>query len=154
FVVMWDNAAQAVIQALKAAGKQPGTVFVSGLDSTIPSLAYIAQGWQSQTIWTPIDKMAKDAANIAHALGTGNSPPPPNATVNGIPTDHVSLINVTKDNPCDFVTKIAPPGWVARDQVFGARAGSCKCHRTRNDEPRSVAVPSRVAPRVQRKGAC
>ena len=49
-----------------------------------------------------------------------------NVTVNGIPTDHVSLINVTKDNLCDFVTKIAPPGWVARDQVFGARAGSCK----------------------------
>src|SRR5205085_6378893 len=119
FVVMCDNAAQAVIEALKAAGNQPGTVFVSGLDSTIPSLAYIAQGWQSQTIWTPIDKMAKDAANIAHALGSGTEAPKPSATVKGIPTNYVDLVSVTKDNLCAFITKIAPSGWVSQDQVFG-----------------------------------
>ena len=32
FAVMWDDAAQAVVQALKSAGKKPGEVFVSGLD--------------------------------------------------------------------------------------------------------------------------
>src|SRR5437764_782217 len=62
FVVMWDSGAQAVVQALKSAGKRPGAVYVTGTDASTPSLAYIAQGWQSQTVWTPIDKMAKDAA--------------------------------------------------------------------------------------------
>ena len=76
FAVMWDDAAQAVVQALKSAGKKPGEVFVSGLDAATPSLAYIAQGWQSQTIWTPIDRMAKEAANLAHALGSGSGVPP------------------------------------------------------------------------------
>ena len=126
FLVMWDNGAQAVVQALKSAGKQPGQVWVTGSDASTPSLAYIAQGWQSQTTWTPIDQMATDAANIAHALGTGKGVPPPNATVNGVPTDYVKLTSVTKKNLCDFITKIAPKGWVSEEQVFGAKAGSCK----------------------------
>ena len=98
FAVMWDDAAQAVVQALKSAGKKPGEVFVSGLDSATPSLVYIAQGWQSQTIWTPIDQMAKEAANIAHALGSGSGIPVPNATVNGTPTRYVELVSITKRN--------------------------------------------------------
>ncbi|SHJ40897.1 D-xylose transport system substrate-binding protein [Paraburkholderia terricola] len=89
FLVMWDNGAQAVVQALKSAGKQQGQVWVTGSDASTPSLAYIAQGWQSQTTWTPIDKMARDAANIAHDLGTGKEPPAPSAVVNGVRTDYV-----------------------------------------------------------------
>jgi D-xylose transport system substrate-binding protein len=126
FVVMWDNAAQAVVQALKSAGKQPGQVWVTGADALIPSLVYIAQGWQSQTTWTPFDKMAKDAANIAHALGTGKEPPSPSATINGTRTDYVNIVSVTKSNLCDFITNIAPKGWVSENQVFGAKAGTCK----------------------------
>lgn len=126
FVVMWDSGAQAVVQALKSAGKRPGEVFVTGTDASTPSLAYITQGWQSQTVWTPIDKMAKDAADIAHALGAGTEAPKPSATVNGIPTNYVDLVSVTKDNLCAFVTKIAPSGWVSQEQVFGKDASTCK----------------------------
>ena len=126
FVVMWDSGAQAVVQALKSAGKRPGEVYVTGTDASTPSLAYIAQGWQSQTVWTPIDKMAKDAANIAHALGSGTEAPKPSATVKGIPTNYVDLVSVTKENLCAFITKIAPSGWVSQDQVFGTGASTCK----------------------------
>ncbi|MEZ2311724.1 substrate-binding domain-containing protein [Paraburkholderia sp. RCC_158] len=126
FVVMWDNGAQAVVQALKSAGKRPGEIWVTGSDASTPSLAYIAQGWQSQTTWTPIDKMAKDAADIAHALGSGSPTPAPSATINGVPTDYVKLTSVTKANLCGFVTTIAPKGWVSEQQVFGADAKTCK----------------------------
>src|SRR3954451_1995070 len=124
-VIMWDNGAQAVVQALKSAGKQPGEVWVTGSDASTPSLAYIAQGWQSQTTWTPIDQMPKDAANIAHALGTGAKPQAPSEIVNGVPTDYVKLTSVTKDNLCKFITEIAPKGWVSPEDVFGAGKNPC-----------------------------
>ena len=38
FLVMWDNGAQAVAQAVKAAGKQPGTVWSTGSDASQASL--------------------------------------------------------------------------------------------------------------------
>ena len=124
-LIMWDNGAQAVVQALKSAGMEPGKVWVTGSDASKPSLAYIAEGWQSQTTWTPIDRMAADAANIAHALGTGTEPQAPTEVVNGVPTDYVPLTSVTKDNLCEFITDIAPEGWVSTDEVFGAGNDPC-----------------------------
>ncbi|MGR9235112.1 substrate-binding domain-containing protein (plasmid) [Rhizobium leguminosarum] len=126
FAVMWDDAAQAVVQALKSAGRQPGEVFVSGLDSATPSLTYIAQGWQTQTIWTPIDEMARSAADVAHALGVGKKVPAPSEVVDGVPHKYVKLVSITKTNLCDFITKIAPSGWVTQDDVFGKAAHPCK----------------------------
>lgn len=126
FAVMWDDAAQAVVQALKSAGRKPGDVFVSGLDSATPSLAYIAQGWQTQTIWTPIDEMARSAADVAHALGTGKELPAPSEVVDGVPHKYVKLVSITKDNLCEFITKIAPSGWVSQDDVFGKGKHPCK----------------------------
>jgi len=125
-LIMWDNGAQAVVQALKSAGVAPGTVWVTGSDATTPSLTYIAQGWQSQTTWTPIDQMAVDAANIAHDLGTGVKSRIAGVVENGVPTDHPKLTSVTKDNLCEFITKIAPKGWVSTDEVFGAGTNPCK----------------------------
>ncbi|WP_415853707.1 substrate-binding domain-containing protein [Sinomonas sp. G460-2] len=118
-VVTWDEGAQAVVSALKADGKKPGDVFITGTDASTPSLAYIAQGWQGQTVWTPIDEMATKAADIAHAFGTGVNPPAPDATVDGVPQAYVHITSVTKSNLCDFVTKIAPKGWVNIHDVYG-----------------------------------
>jgi len=70
-VTMWDDGGQAAVQALKSAGKKPGDVYVSGTNASTPSLRYIAQGWQTQSVWAPIDKLALTAADVAHALGTG-----------------------------------------------------------------------------------
>lgn len=125
-VIMWDNGAQAVVQALKSAGVAPNTVWVTGSDATTPSLTYIAQGWQSQTTWTPIDQMAKDAAEIAHDIGSGTKSRIEGVVVDGVPTDYPKLTSVTKDNICEFITKIAPKGWVSTDEVFGAGNNPCK----------------------------
>ena len=126
FAVMWDDAAQAVVQALKSAGKEPGEVFVSGLDSATPSLVYIAEGWQSQTIWTPIDQMAREAANLAHALGSGADIPPADAVLNGVPVRYVDLVSITRENLCEFITEIAPTGWVSEEEVFGEGSDACE----------------------------
>ena len=127
FLVMWDNGAQAVAQAVKSAGKDPGTVWSTGSDASQASLAYIAQGWQGQTTWTAYDKMATDAMNIAHAFMTGQTPQEADSeTESGVPVDNPPLASVTKDNLCDFITTIAPAGWVTQEQVFGANgANTC-----------------------------
>ncbi|MBB5399407.1 substrate-binding domain-containing protein [Paraburkholderia youngii] len=124
-VTMWDDGGQAAVQALKSAGKKPGDVYVSGTNASTPSLRYIAQGWQTQSVWAPIDKLALTAADVAHALGTGAAPPAPSATVNGVPTYYAPQVNITKANLCEFVRKIAPTGWVTAKEVFGADSKSC-----------------------------
>ncbi len=125
FVVMWDDGAQAVVQALKSAGKNPGEVWVTGTDAAKPSLTYIAQGWQGQTTWTPIDEMATKAADLSHAYATGADIPEPDGVVDGVPTDYVQLTSITRDSLCEFVTVIAPEGWVTQQQVFGSEEGNC-----------------------------
>src|SRR5436309_12298091 len=75
FLVMWDNGAQAVAQAVKGAGKPAGTVWSTGSDGSQASLAYIAQGWQGQTTWTAVDQQAANAMNAAHAFASGKQPP-------------------------------------------------------------------------------
>lgn len=125
FLVMWDGGAQGVIPAVKAAGKQPGEVYVTGVDASGPSLSYIAQGWQGSSVWTPIDKMATDAANIAHAFATNGTVPTPDKTVDEVPRRFVDLINIDKSNLCDFVNDIAPENWTTVEKVYGAGKTSC-----------------------------
>ncbi|MGW2651548.1 substrate-binding domain-containing protein [Streptomyces sp. NPDC001393] len=124
-VVMWDEGAQAVVQALKSAGKKPGQVWVTGTDATKPSLTYIAQGWQGETIWTPVDQMARDAADLAHDIGTGKKLPEPDAVVDGTRTDYVQLTSITKNNLCHFIHGVAPKGWVTEREVFGSGRSNC-----------------------------
>lgn len=126
FLVMWDNGAQAVAQAVKSAGKAPNSVWSTGSDGSPASLAYIAQGWQGQSTWTAVDKQAINAMNIAHALAKGEEPPASDAeTESGVPILHTPLSSITKNNLCEFVTKTAPEGWVTQDQVFGVGAKTC-----------------------------
>jgi D-xylose transport system substrate-binding protein len=120
FAVMWDNGAQAIVQALKSAGKKPGSVWVTGSDASTPSLTYIAQGWQGESTWTAVDQQATNAMNAAHAFVTGQAPPKPDAkTSAGVPVLYSPLTAITKTNLCAFITKISPSGWVTQQQVFG-----------------------------------
>ncbi|MGI5423869.1 substrate-binding domain-containing protein [Streptomyces sp. CA-179760] len=125
FIVMWDNGAQAVAQAIKSADKKPGAVWVTGTDASKPSLKFIAQGWQGETVWTPVDEMARNAADLAHDLATGKELPKPDAVVDGVKTDYVQLTSITKNNLCDFVNGVAPKGWITAQEVFGSAGGNC-----------------------------
>jgi D-xylose transport system substrate-binding protein len=124
FLTMWDGGAQGIIPALKAAGKKPGEVYVTGLDASGPSLTYIAEGWQGSSVWTPIDEMATDAASAAHDFAAGETPPS-DEEVDGTPTNYVELVNVDKNNLCDFVNEISPDGWTTVEAVYGSAQSDC-----------------------------
>lgn len=113
FAVMWDNGTQGVVQALKAAGKQPGQVWSTGTNASPVSLTYISQGWQGQSTYSDYTVQATNAANVAHAFITNQDPPKPDKTTDdGVPVLTTPQVSVTKDNLCEFLTKQAPPGWM------------------------------------------
>ncbi|MEP6563424.1 MAG: substrate-binding domain-containing protein, partial [Nakamurella sp.] len=121
FIVSWDDGAQGVAQALKSAGVAANDVYVTGTDGAVPSLKNIADGWQDMSVWTRIDQMATSAADIAHALGTGEALPTPDTTsAAGVPIRNAELIAVDEPGLCDFLTSIAPAGWATPQDILGS----------------------------------
>jgi D-xylose transport system substrate-binding protein len=127
FVVSNDGMATGVIQALR--GRQlNGKVFVSGMDGEPAALKLIAQGDQTMTVFTKIQDEAAAAANAAHALATKGQLKYDTKVNNGrsdVPTSQVSSVAITKDNLCEFITKLAPSGWVQVTDVFPGKPSSC-----------------------------
>ena len=123
FVTSNDGMATGVVQALK--GRHlAGKVFVSGLDADPANLQLIGQGAQTMSVWTPIDQQGKLAAGAAHALANGTKPTA-QATIAGIPTAFVKVVEVNKANLCLYITKIAPKGWVKVTDVFPGKPKAC-----------------------------
>ncbi|RLM18761.1 D-xylose ABC transporter substrate-binding protein [Brenneria alni] len=90
-----DATAGGAIQALAAQGLS-GKVAISGQDADLAAIKRIVAGTQTMTIYKPISKLARDAADIAVALGAGKTPQS-NATLN----------NGLKDIPSFLLTPIA-----------------------------------------------
>jgi D-xylose transport system substrate-binding protein len=125
FVVTWDAGSIPTIQAIKAAGHQPGDIFVTGNDGSPPSLRLIAEGWQGSSTWTDGQVQAENAIAAAHALAHGLELPAPDEVVDGTPTKFSPQLNVTKENLCEFVTEIAPEGWADPKAVFEGTDVTC-----------------------------
>ncbi|TPE45699.1 substrate-binding domain-containing protein [Amaricoccus solimangrovi] len=128
FVVNNDGMAGGVVQALRGAGLN-GKVFVSGLDADQANLNLIALGDQTMTVFTPIDVMAKRAADAAHQLGNGGTPESNSVATTDkgdVPLWQLDLVAVTKDNLCEFVEKIAPKGWVDPAAVVAGSDVKCE----------------------------
>ncbi|WP_166790379.1 substrate-binding domain-containing protein [Cryobacterium tagatosivorans] len=121
FLTANDGMATSVVQALKARGLG-GKVFVSGLDADAANLKLIDQGLQTMSVWTQIDEQGKIAVDVAVKLAKGEKIKPETTVDNGsdapIPARVAPVVAVTKENLCDFVTKIAPEGWVTPEEVF------------------------------------
>jgi hypothetical protein len=81
------------------------------------------------SIWTPIDDMGRVAADAAHDLANGKAPEyedfAKNDVSSKIPTAHVQMQEVNKDNMCDFILNVAPKGWASVKEVYGD-ANACK----------------------------
>lgn len=90
-----DATAGGAIQALAAQGLA-GKVAISGQDADLAGIKRIAAGTQTMTVYKPITALATQAANIAVALGNGETPSS-NATLN----------NGLKDLPAYLLTPIA-----------------------------------------------
>lgn len=95
-----DATAGGAIQALAAQGLA-GKVAISGQDADLAAIKRIVAGTQTMTVYKPISKLAKDAADIAVALGSDKAPES-NAKLNNglkdIPSFLLTPIPVDKSN--------------------------------------------------------
>ena len=103
-----DNLAGSVISALKSQEMEP--MPLSGQDATVAGIQNILSGWQTMTVYKPIEIEAKAAAEAAIALLNGEDLS--NLTVdtifngqNDIPFIKLIPIAVTEDNIADTVIK-------------------------------------------------
>jgi D-xylose transport system substrate-binding protein len=128
FVTANDGMATGVIQALKGRNLA-GEVYVSGLDADPANLKLIDEGSQTMSVWTQIDEQGKIAADVAIKLAKGEEVKADTEVDNGsgapIPARVAPVVAITKDNLCEFVTDIAPEGWVTADEIFADPATSC-----------------------------
>ncbi|ODU07437.1 MAG: hypothetical protein ABS81_01425 [Pseudonocardia sp. SCN 72-86] len=127
FVVSSDNMAGGVVQALR--GRQlNGKIFVSGLDGEPTSLALVASGDQTMTVFTNYQEEAQAAAAGADQLFKKQPVTSDTTTNNGtkdVPTKQINSIAVDKTNLCEFITKTSPPGWVTVADVFPGNPNAC-----------------------------
>jgi D-xylose transport system substrate-binding protein len=129
FVTANDSTAVGVAQALKAR-KLAGKVYVSGLDADVTNDRLIIEGTQTMSVWTRIDLMGAHATIAATYLAEKMTPPADGTINNGkkdVPSALVEVMSVTKDNMCDWITKIAPKGWVTIKDVYGTTAPPANC---------------------------
>lgn len=121
FVVSNDGMAAGVVQALRSVNRD-GKVFVTGLDAYEENLHLIYEGKQGMTVFTDIEKQARNAVNSGAALVRGEKLDGVDYSAkNGdfkAPYLNAPIISVTKNNLCDFF-KIAPKGWADPKVVFG-----------------------------------
>jgi D-xylose transport system substrate-binding protein len=102
-----DGTAGGAIQALEE-HKLAGKVFVSGQDADLAAIIRILDGTQTMTVYKPLGLEAKQAADAAVALATGQ---PVNTTasisngVRSVPAILVNPVAVTKANVKQTVIK-------------------------------------------------
>jgi D-xylose transport system substrate-binding protein len=102
-----DGTAGGVIQALEEQ-KLDGKVLVTGQDADLPALQRIVGGKQSMTIYKPIDKLARRAAEAAVALARREKVETTSTVNNGkidVPSILLEPIAVDKNNVMDTVIK-------------------------------------------------
>jgi len=103
-----DGLAGSVVSALKSQGMQP--IPLSGQDATVAGIQNILAGWQTMTVYKPIEIEAKAAAAAAIALLRGEDITALTGSVinnrqNDIPFIKLAPIAVTKDNIAETVIK-------------------------------------------------
>jgi D-xylose transport system substrate-binding protein len=117
------------VQAIREQGLA-GKIFVSGNDASPEVLPLIAEGSMTMSVWTKIDEMANRAIQAAVDLANGKKPET-NTTINNgavaMPTQTIGQVEVNRENLCQFVTSIAPPGWANVADVYkNVSSASCK----------------------------
>lgn len=120
FITSNDGMALGVAQALRGRGLD-GDVFVSGMDVEITAAQNIAEGTQTMSVWTLLDDQARVAIETAVDLANGNEIEADDYTDNEfkeVPTLFAEVIEVNANNLREYVTEIAPEGWMSEEEVF------------------------------------
>jgi D-xylose transport system substrate-binding protein len=117
-VVSNDGTAGGAIQAL-AEQKLAGKIPVSGQDADLAACRRIVEGSQTMTVYKPIKKLARTAAEIAVALAKGQAPQATSKVNNGkidVPSVLIEPVSVDKSN---LDSTVIADGYQAKDKVYG-----------------------------------
>ena len=96
-----DGTASGVIAALKAANVSP-LPLVTGQDAELTAIQRIVAGDQYLTIYKAMRAQAELAAEMAHAIATGEEVTG-ETTINGVPTTLLPVVVVTRENIMETV---------------------------------------------------
>jgi D-xylose transport system substrate-binding protein len=124
-----DNTAGGIIAALKSAGIDPATKFVTGQDAELAGIQRILAGEQFMTVYKSYKQEATAAADLALAAARGEDPPGVNQEVdNGsekVPS--VILTPVTVENVADIKNTVLKDQLYTVGQICaGGFADDCK----------------------------
>lgn len=129
FVVSNDSMALGVANAvmMMAPDAKP---FISGLDADPANDRLIVDGVISMTVWTKIDEMAREAIAAAVAFAKGTTPEGDTTTPDSagtVPTALIESVPVTAATMCEWITDVAPDGWVTVKAVYGDDTPPAAC---------------------------
>jgi D-xylose transport system substrate-binding protein len=106
-----DGMAGGAIAALKGAGIDPATRYVTGQDAELAGVQRILTGEQLMTVYQPIIQIAETAAELAVPIAQGEEPPAdlaPDKVDNGakeVPSRLLDTIAIQEDNIEDPLVK-------------------------------------------------
>lgn len=112
-----DNLAGQAVKALSVK-RQAGKVIVTGQDADLEACQRIMEGTQSMTVYKPIEKLAKKAAECAVLLAKGQSIRDTEMLNDGlydIPYVAIQPVSVTNENMDDVIIK---GGFHLREEVY------------------------------------
>ena len=125
-----DGMAGGAIAALKGAGIEPSTRFVTGQDAELAGIQRILTGEQLMTVYQPIIQIAETAAELAVPVAQGKTPAAdvaPDKVDNGmkqVPSALLDTIAIQKDNIESTVVK---DGFLDVGEICsGSYAQACK----------------------------
>lgn len=119
FLVSYDGMSLGVLQAIEAAGIEPGSILVTGQDMEMSSAQAIVEGRQFGSLWPAPDEMAIAGANAAVAMAQCKDVGATTTVDNGagqIPWVKTPIYLVSQDEMADFVCK--HQFWLSVDEVY------------------------------------
>ena len=119
FLVSYDGMSLGVLQAIDAAGIEPGKVLVTGQDMELSAAQAIVEGRQFGSLWPAPDEMAVAGANAAVAMAQCKDIGATTVADNGageIPWVKTPIYLITQDEMADFVCTHSY--WLNIDEVY------------------------------------
>jgi D-xylose transport system substrate-binding protein len=119
FLVSYDGMSLGVLQAIDAAGIEPGKILVTGQDMELSAAQAIVEGRQFGSLWPAPDEMAVAGANAAVAMAQCKDIAATTTADNGagqIPWVKTPIYLITADEMPEFVCSHSH--WLNIDEVY------------------------------------
>ena len=119
FLVSYDGMSLGVLQAIDAAGIEPGKILVTGQDMELSAAQAIVEGRQFGSLWPAPDEMAVAGGNAAVAMAQCKDIGATTTADNGagqIPWVKTPIYLITADEMADFVCNHSY--WLNIDEVY------------------------------------